>query len=1051
MSEGNDNRVERLPRMFNLAGWIIGLVAFVVYCATLSKGAYPGHSAEFIVRNTGLLPRMNASMPLWHWLVQAIAALPGDDLAFRINLFSALCGAGAVILLQRIVAAFIFDSISEFQASRRKRLLAARLAGVGSCLYLAFSIPFWLVSNRAHPGSFHVLLFLLVIELFCLYLRTSSIKNACLFAFVYSVGCVEFATLIVFAPLFGCFLLFALWKRKQLAVRSVIGIVGCAVLGLLAYLVAAWELYGCEGYVLSKYSGLWDVMLTSWQQQYRLIMRSMTKTGWLLVLVVSALPWFVGLGIKHRALNGEKDWTFYILHFCLTLLGCGIIMNFVFSPWRLFGPGKMLLVTPYVLSASVFGYLLAYWFLLPAIWWEESETTWKIMVRERLGLVIALALLCFAVVAPFKNISITDARSSAVMDQYADAVIDALDGRSWLLTGGDVDSHVMIAARDRGVDLTIVNLRSGNQRYRDYVASKFDDLRLRTLARVGMRPLVREWFRIDSDIEQSVAVLNRPDLFLGAGMDYIPNKVLYLGTRRRESLDGAEMFRTHVQFWDSFLPVVANARQSRTGMGAFADNLMLQFGKLANNLGFLLEDLGKDALAYRSYMSVREIDPQNISAVMNLAGMIRRGYEGGDAEEIEAQIKNFALDRTKYRIDTISARYGYVRVPSAFADMAWLWLQSGQHDIAQELLKRGLALGGEKSRLMWIALARIYATGDDYAQSMEIYKKMIEQNPESPMALLGMARIMMESREYAAAEEYINAAEMMGGRKTFVDLERAMLMLAKGDLAAARKKLEELIELKPKWAVAWALLANVISQQGDHEALELCVRSIDAQQVKGFAISLTLGRIEEEQNELGNARAHYSKALRIQPGSLLLLQLLLGLDVRQGRSDLGLGHARQLLALDSENAAAHLVLASLYMKNDDYELAEHSLRTCLKSGRSASLLNELAWVVAKQGRYKEARTYALEALGVDQESSSAWDTLGVIKMRMGELDEADDAFKKSVALNDEDLRVMLHIAELEKLKGNSARAKELVKMLQERKDELPAGHVADLELLEKSL
>jgi uncharacterized protein HemY len=65
----------------------------------------------------------------------------------------------------------------------------------------------------------------------------------------------------------------------------------------------------------------------------------------------------------------------------------------------------------------------------------------------------------------------------------------------------------------------------------------------------------------------------------------------------------------------------------------------------------------------------------------------------------------------------------------------------------------------------------------------------------------------------------------------------------------------------------------------------------------------------------------------------------------------------------------------------------------------------------------------------------AWDTLGMILMKRGKWVEADEAFRKALALDPESIAVQFHMAVLFDKRGESAKAAELAENLLGR----PAG------------
>ena len=270
-------------------------------------------------------------------------------------------------------------------------------------------------------------------------------------------------------------------------------------------------------------------------------------------------------------------------------------------------------------------------------------------------------------------------------------------------------------------------------------------------------------------------------------------------------------------------------------------------------------------------------------------------------------------------------------------------------------------------------------------------------------------------------------------------MEYAALHLAAGDLSRARIVLQELTELKPELSTAWAMLAAVLMQQKDTQALIDCERKLDRIKDKDFIVLFILGQIAVGKGDYAGARVLFDKAHVLRPSNPLVLEQLLGLDIRENREDLAGLHVRNLLLIDPEHAFANQVLGSLQLKRLQYGLAESSLRKSVARRRTPEALNDLAWVLQARGQLEEAESLVREALKADDRSSAMWDTLGVILMKRGALDEAETALKKSVSLYADDPGLQVHLAELYAANGARARAAELATALLARGSELTAS------------
>jgi len=234
----------------------LGVLALIVYLATLSVGAYPGAPAFYAVQSLGLMPRMTPDHPLW----TGLAWLIGKGGVQALNTLSAVCAALGVSLLYDVTRRAITACFRRPEESDSAEW-AARIAAIGAALALAFCTPYWYVATRSHPMAFHVCLFLLAVHFFFRFVENVSLRTAVIFAFIYGLGMAEYATFIAFCPLFGIGLLFILWRREALSGGRAAVLVAALVAGLMLYLVATLAFYKTPGYEFRQYSGFFQVLL----------------------------------------------------------------------------------------------------------------------------------------------------------------------------------------------------------------------------------------------------------------------------------------------------------------------------------------------------------------------------------------------------------------------------------------------------------------------------------------------------------------------------------------------------------------------------------------------------------------------------------------------------------------------------------------------------------------------------------------------------------------------------------------------------------------------
>ncbi len=1010
--------------------WLLvlpAIAALAVYVTTLSRGAFPGESVRLLVQATGLAPRLYIDRPLWSLVIAALARLPAHDFAMWFNLSSAFFGAVAVYLCTRLVAHIANGAIPVYVHRRHPGTvaLATLLSGWCAGFFLAFATPFWIAATRAHPATMHLAGLLAAATLLLSFTRRPTDGRLFSLVFLYGIGCVEFNTFIVFAPIFGSFLLLFLWLRDRLSLLRILLMTGAGLAGMSLYLLAAWLVTRTDGYYLRDFQGFWHVIWVYMVDQYRFITRGLPQHGWMLMLIVTAIPWLIGILTVKRALGGDKDKAFRLLYLVMTVLTIMVLFNHPIAPWSLLGM-RRLLVTPYLLSASLFGLLVAAWILLPLYCTENAERGWKLGIRRFGGLAPAALSLALVAWAPFRNFPMADGRPAELVNRYAEHIVDSAAGREWLLTDGTLDDHILVAAHMTARSLKLMDLTSGHsQVYQRFLAANFESMRLRGLLQLGLHPFLREWLRTPG-IEHQVAVLSMPDLWYAADFTVVPHRLVFRGAREDQLPDADLLWAEHTVFWGEIQPMLRSYREMETPIWSHAAAQFLRHTALAaNNLGVFMEDIGRPDLAWQAYRQARELNEHNISALLNLSILTSHDDLLPDHVVQETRIAMERLSETlgkqRFQISGLSQIHGYVRMPHAFADMGWTWALSGNPGMAVSSLRRALALSDAMPGVR-SALAGVYLGMAQDTESEAVYRQVLESNPNDPRALIGLARVALVRRQFDVASEYIAAAEQTGVPRARILFERAMITLLTGDDERAREQLNDLVEMQPDNTRAWILLAYIAIRQDDSVALERIIDRIAPFAANDHIAAFVLGEIALVRGDTADAREYFEQALRIRPGNSHALEQLIRHDLIEARYDRVEQNVAKLLAVDSEHAFGNYVLGVLQMRNHQYHLAESAFRKSIDRQRTPYALNDLADVLIRRRRAADAETYAREAVEMAPDSHQTQAILGRVLLHLRRFPEAITVLETALALNMYHVDAAIDLAEALMHEGKTERA-----------------------------
>ncbi|MDD5707793.1 MAG: tetratricopeptide repeat protein, partial [Kiritimatiellae bacterium] len=952
-----------------MLSWGAAGVALLVYLLTLSTGVFPGASAALITTYTGIEPELAPAHPIWGALVGWIGALNIGTLAMRLNLFSALCGALCVGLLYNLVSRVTHAAIDKADDTAEQSVRASVMAGVVAAAALAFSVPFWMVSTRLHYQSFDLLLLLLATHLFLLYLRTDRLWWAAILALAYGIGIVESVVFIPFAPLFVLYAFLHWYRNDDLKLGRIFLLVLLALIGLSFYLLTAHLFCQSADISLRGYEGFWDVVRTMLRDQAKALRFALPRVGWLLIVMLIVVPWLAAQLIAVRALNESRQWSHYVLHIVMTAIVFAILGNAPASPWRLLRDRGGMPVMMYGLTAMVAGYLAAYWYLLMA-----NRKLMKVrdvrILRVRAGVWLGYALtwpvLVVVAAAALINGFEASGRRGAFADVCARELLDNLQGRRWLVSDGLLDNHLLIEASRRKQPLELLALnKNDNPIYirqikklidTDAEFQSLDRVRLKNSADLGVMAFIQDWINVGSNVSSRLAVMSAPDLLVGAGWTVAPNYLCFVGEPDGDTLKPVQFLDTYAPFWtrmEKVLKQLTPRQRDAIKKGrpleplvAYRAALRRQTGFVANNLGVLLEDLGRNEEAYQVYKRVRAIDQENVSALLNMAEMLNRDpkFMPGEKDAVEKELKEFVANMAgRLPVWSLSRYFGYVRSPVLFAQLGWTWAYSGQPGMAMAGLRRAedISVTSASRTRVKTAMAEILMQQNEDERSEAIYEEILRSEPQNQRALVSMARIATRRGTLDKAREWIEKAQLAGVDRTALAMERAAIFLAANDPEQARLTLTEVTELQPKNMQALGLLAVAMLQMKDIAAVEQRVlpkMEAVAGTPDNYMVQITRGQLAYQKGKdyYPAARDAFSRAAVLRPGLPMLMEWILRLDFLMNDKAAAEGHAKQILRQNRDHGFANYIMGSLMLGQNKRAEGEDYLRRSVSASKSAA-------------------------------------------------------------------------------------------------------------------
>ena len=1033
--------------------WLIplglALAALGLYLGTLSRGAFPGLPAKSLAWHLGLDSSPTLLDSLWGYLVRLLAGLPGGSAAFWVGAVSAAFGAICVGLVAGLMmrVRYAIHDLHDPDETRREEQ-ARLLAGATVGLFTMASIPFWILSTRSLPGTFHLLMLLGAAWLFSEYQRTGKTSRLYLLGLLYGVGVTEFATFWVFAPLAALLVVRAMLQRAEFSVRVLVRTALCTVPGLLLYVLNGWMLWRDPTVQLRGFGSMGSVIWYIWRDQWHLIVDAPQTAGFLLILALTVVPW----GVMYLLRAKKPAWRFSAWQVFLRLVVLAAALAALFdlpvSPWHFFGMGY-LMVTPYlILGASAGAVAGEFWVMGQRR--EHRNAGIGQPLRRLMGL-LGLLVPVAAVVAGGLNLPAANGRPGEEIEAMAEQVLDDLHGRDVLLSDGVLDDSIRLLASRRGQQLAVVTLPlTVSAPYRQYLARFFSDPRQQSLLQVGFAAFLQDFLATDAGLARTVA-LDVADPLREFGY-LVPDHLAFRAEPSADRIDLPALVEKQKPFWIRLEEFAAQPPDPRNPAQVYHRYLLRLISKVANNLGFMQVEQGDKAGAQETFKQARRLEPDNISALLNLL-TIAQEDQLPELADYQAAWDEFKSRHVDSRVMwALSGLYGYVHNTGFLVRQGMMWAVSGKPRIAEAELRR--ASGGQAVNAEVKAfLGRAYLHGGDLRRSAEYYREALKDNPQDVKSLRMLANVSMAAEDYAEAERLLDEAEAAGLPPETMGFERAALAYLQGQTEAAFAQLRELVKKDKENVQAWAMLSMLTSDGRDPELYERALKALKTLQGNSPDIRLMLAELSMKRQQWAEARAEIDQVTRMNPRQVRAWELLVEVDFRERKRELAEDHVRILLTLDPENFTGNLMLGSFQYARGQFSLAESSYRAALKTRRDPTALNDLAYLlmINKNGAREEARRLIEEALALQPGNAVFLSTRGELNLREGRYDEAERDLQQVLTEVPDNAQVLLLSAQLYAARGQKAAALELADTLVDRQSELPKEQQLQLQDLIKSV
>ena len=1012
---------------------VFGVLAAIVYFASMADYAYPGLGAHLMAIWHGLGAGAAADYPL----MTVFARLLGSG-----NVIAPVCGVISVVTFFHLVAAFVEWRIGDERPPKERSVIALIAASVATFVFM-LTPAVRSAATHVEPRMFAFAWALLSFSLVFPALKFPKVGVwilPLLLGVLLALGLCDSVVFVFLLP-FYFIVVGAVARRKgarpyePVFLLLVVGF--AALLGAMVFFDLTLE--ALSGHILGEFHA------------------NVANTGCTFVVLFTVLPFVAALISSGRAFRDTPTFALWFFHGALTFVAI-LSSATPLSPSKLMEPFGINPVLASAFAAAVSGYLVAYW-------WINRAQVMSLVIGSILAFVLAVTSLwhCFSF----------DSQSGAFADKVAFKILKDLGRRTWFVSDGTIDDHVKLMAEKEGKTVHVVSLaRDLDKRYLEWLSDLIREEgvggarngALRLSLDLGVLPFVQDWFSCDPTVQKTVAVFGAPDLWYSADVRPVPEFLFFGGDAAIvpdwSAWDEFSKILTAPKDWGSY-----RSRKVTNPTDRLRLSLRRHLGFVANNRGVWYQDQKDDDAAFRMYeLVLNQIDPDNICTIFNEVAMVGQKHPRAilKKKELERILKKAVEDKSRrYLLWRLSTYYGYIRNPESFVRLGHAWARSGRAGDALYHVRRAVDfLPADRRAGLLNMMAALYASENEQGKSRRIYDAVLAKNAKDHDALIGMMRLELLDGNAQKALEYMQRASESAGKGRRSDVEQAMVAMMKNDLATAKRILKKVTDADRKDLQAWSLMAAVTMQEidatTDEKRKAVLLKEIEGeilpelekgassqfdyylQATKGFVL------LRKGADARAKARDAFVTAAKSRPDIAATQDLVLGLDISMDDKENAEAHAREVLRRNRNAPLANYVMGSLALGKEKMEEAELYLRKAADAPQPVALaLNDLAEVLRRNKKFAEAERYARKATEKAPNLYVAWETLGAVLMdaKLG-LDEAEACIRRACQLSKDkdgkeaDVRMLISLARVQMKRGDLSHAKMTIRKVRSRIDEL---------------
>jgi tetratricopeptide (TPR) repeat protein len=452
--------------------------------------------------------------------------------------------------------------------------------------------------------------------------------------------------------------------------------------------------------------------------------------------------------------------------------------------------------------------------------------------------------------------------------------------------------------------------------------------------------------------------------------------------------------------------------------------------------------------AIRQAKSALEQDPDNLAAHRLLARIYIHNLGDMSPDNAQKETISLAVDQLKavQRLDPTDVEsqlwlahlYGFQNKPQqteqvlrgilshsadnegALEQLSQLYLDEGRSQDAISVLKN--AARGSNSAALYDLLGTAYAKSNNFSGAEEAFQRAITLEPDDASHRKGLAQALLSDHKYEQAlSQYERLTKIEPDnpenylRMSQIYRHLNQLDKSESNLMQAKKYAPGSLEVLYNEALLYEAQARY---KDAIQVLSDAIAGVKAQQQEGQpapnALTILyeqLGMAYRQSGDFSSAERSFEDMQQLGPASQKRGELLL-IDTYRTSGDIkrAIAEAEKARTADPADQSLTVTYAMLLGDNGQTDDATKVLRGLLHGNQAdRETYLDVAQIEERGKRYVDAQTDANKALGMSQDDSdkeTVWFLLGSIYDGQKEYDQAEQMFRKALAINPHDAMVL---------------------------------------------